>query len=63
MGVSATRIMTTTPILTGEITINELLGCAWIREARAKKLTDDERRAGERWLINSDFKKRVVRLP
>jgi hypothetical protein len=26
--------MTTTPILTGEITINEFLGCEWIREAR-----------------------------
>jgi hypothetical protein len=26
--------MTTTPILTGEITINEFLGFAWIREAR-----------------------------
>lgn len=28
------RILTTTPILTGEITINEFLGCEWIREAR-----------------------------
>lgn len=28
------RIMATTPILTGEITINEFLGCAWIREAQ-----------------------------
>jgi hypothetical protein len=34
------RILTTTPILTGEITINEFLGCEWIREARDEALTN-----------------------